>query len=379
MDITFKHMTRKFPLHLALLFFLFAASQSLQAQCSAAFSSSPVAGTSTVNFTNTSMGTGPGTFSFWTFGDGGSAYTMGLSPTSHTYASPGTYMVCLNLSDSLGSCSSSACDTVLVTSGGGPTCNADFSSSVSGCTVTFTNLSTASGTIFGYSWNFGDGGTSSLTSPSHTYSGPGPWTVTLSFFTSDSCYDIHTATVSTPSCGGGGGGCDASFTYTVSGCDVTFTNTSSSTGAIMGYSWSFGDGGTSTLASPTHTYSGPGPWTVAMSFFAIDSCFDAFTATVSTPACGATAVEGAVQDGSLGVFPNPFRDEINLSFTLRKHSEVTVSLLDIAGRMVSSKVGGLLPAGSNTLKLDTPDVAPGIYLIRVKAGDETHLQKVIAL
>ncbi|WP_235568622.1 M12 family metallo-peptidase [Lysobacter sp. Root983] len=57
---------------------------------------------------------------------------------------------------------------------------ANFSSSASGLTVSFTDASTDSdGTIATRSWNFGDGTTSTATSPSKTYATAGTYTVTL--------------------------------------------------------------------------------------------------------------------------------------------------------------------------------------------------------
>jgi subtilase family serine protease len=67
--------------------------------------------------------------------------------------------------------------------------------------------------------------------------------------------------------GGGGGGTNnppvASFTDTVSGLTVSFTDTSTdSDGTIASHSWTFGDGGTSTAANPSHTYAASGTFTV---------------------------------------------------------------------------------------------------------------------
>jgi subtilase family serine protease len=57
---------------------------------------------------------------------------------------------------------------------------ANFSDSISGLTVNFTDSSTDSdGSIASRSWNFGDGGTSTATNPSHTYSAAGTYTVSL--------------------------------------------------------------------------------------------------------------------------------------------------------------------------------------------------------
>jgi len=66
---------------------------------------------------------------------------------------------------------------------------------------------------------------------------------------------------------GGGGGTNnppvASFTDTVSGLTANFTDTSTdSDGTIASHSWTFGDGGTSTAANPSHTYAASGTFTV---------------------------------------------------------------------------------------------------------------------
>jgi subtilisin family serine protease len=74
--------------------------------------------------------------------------------------------------------------TLDFTGGGGGTTNspptADFTTSVSGLTVSFSDQSTDSdGTIQSFDWDLGDGTTSVLPDPSHTYAASGTYTVTL--------------------------------------------------------------------------------------------------------------------------------------------------------------------------------------------------------
>src|SRR5581483_1112016 len=69
-------------------------------------------------------------------------------------------------------------------SGGGGTTTgtpvANFTDTVNGLTVNFTNSSTdTGGTISSYAWNFGDNSSSTSASPSHTYAAAGTYTVTL--------------------------------------------------------------------------------------------------------------------------------------------------------------------------------------------------------
>ena len=227
------------------------------AQCSADFTWS-VSG-STIQFTNTSTGT---FMNDWSFGDGGSSTST--NPT-YTYSSPGTYSVCLYTSyiDSVGGfCSDSTCYqvTALQDSINGP-CNADFTWSVSGNTVQFTN--TSSGTNMN-DWSFGEGGSSTATNPTYTYSNPGNYWVCLyssytdsvgGFCSDSTCHQITILqdTLNTP--------CNANFTWSVSGNTVQFTNTSSGTNMN---DWSFGEGGSSTATNPTYTYSNPGNYWVCL-------------------------------------------------------------------------------------------------------------------
>ena len=63
--------------------------------------------------------------------------------------------------------------------------------------------------------------------------------------------------------GGGGGGPTASFSFVASHLVVNFTDGSTDSGAtITAHAWTFGDGGTSTLANPSHTYKKPGSYSV---------------------------------------------------------------------------------------------------------------------
>ena len=81
---------------------------------------------------------------------------------------------------------------------------ANFSSSASGLTVSFTDTSTDSdGSIASRSWNFGDGTTSTATNPSKTYAAAGTYNVSLTVTDDDGATNTKTSPV-TVSTGGGG-------------------------------------------------------------------------------------------------------------------------------------------------------------------------------
>ena len=136
----------------------------------------------TVSFTDTSTDSG-GTIGShaWTFGDG--ATSSATNPT-HTYAAGGTYSVTETVTDSGNGSTSSKTSAVTVSaSGGTPTAN--FTYTISGLTVNFTDTSTDSGGTIGmHSWNFGDGSTSTAANPSHTYASAGTYSVSETVYDS---------------------------------------------------------------------------------------------------------------------------------------------------------------------------------------------------
>jgi PKD repeat protein len=130
----------------------------------------------TASFTDTSTDS-DGTIASrsWNFGDGTSST---LTNPSKTYAVAGTYTVVLTVTDNIGASSSKTSTVTVVVPNVPPTAN--FTSSASGLTVTFTDTSTDSdGTIASRSWNFGDSTTSTVANPVKTYAVSGTYTVAL--------------------------------------------------------------------------------------------------------------------------------------------------------------------------------------------------------
>jgi PKD repeat protein len=133
----------------------------------------------TCNFTSTSSDPdGTVTAYRWTFGDGGTATAQN---PSHSYRGGGTFTVTLTVTDNQ-SATGSVSHPVSVTAPPPPNQPpvAAFSSS---CTLLVCNFTSTSsdpdGTITGYRWTFGDGGTATEQNPTHVYTAPGSYTATL--------------------------------------------------------------------------------------------------------------------------------------------------------------------------------------------------------
>src|SRR4029077_5519482 len=140
---------------------------------------------------------------------------------------------------------------------------ASFTSSCSSLTCAFTSTSSdPDGTITSYSWNFGDGGTSTVQNPSHTYATPGTYNVALTVTDNAGATNTVTQSVTVTQANQSP---TAAFTSSCTNLACNFTNQSSDPdGTIAGSSWNFGDGQTSTTASPSHTYGAAGTYTVTL-------------------------------------------------------------------------------------------------------------------
>ena len=148
----------------------------------------------------------------WDFGDGNTTTTQNAV---HTYATAGNYTVCLTVTNACGA--DSSCTPITVS--GCPAPVAGYSSSATELVVDFTSTSTGTATLT-YAWDFGDGNTSAVQNPTHTYGAPGTYTVCL--IVADNCGIDTLCTPVTVTCVLPTSG----FTASASGLDVTFSNTS---------------------------------------------------------------------------------------------------------------------------------------------------------
>jgi len=204
-----------------------------------------------VAFTDTSTGTAPLTYA-WDFGDSG---TSTLPSPTHFYATAGTYTVKLTVTGPGGS--DDVTQTVTVTAP--PVAPvAGFTSIPTYLSVAFTDTSTGTAPLT-YLWDFGDGATSTVQSPTHVYAAAGTYTVKLTVTGPGGSDDVtQTVTATAPPVAP-----VAAFTATPTYLSVAFTGTSTGT-APLTYLWDFGDGATSTDQSPTHVYAVAGPYTVKL-------------------------------------------------------------------------------------------------------------------
>jgi PKD repeat protein len=216
-----------------------------------------------VQFEDTSHGM-PNTW-VWSFGDGGVSCER---DPQHVYLASGSYTVSLTAINGSNAGTLTQPDYITVTTPGTIPLTADFTGDLplSG-TVPLTIMfhDNSAGIPDKWSWSFGDGGTSSVRDPAHTYNTAGAYTVTLtaangSVFDTNSVPGFVTVTsVAIPVVAN-----FANFTprYGTVPLTVDFSDTSAGTPNV--WSWSFGDGEVSTDQNPTHTYNHTGIFAVSL-------------------------------------------------------------------------------------------------------------------
>ncbi len=84
----------------------------------------------------------------------------------------------------------------------------------------------------------------------------------------------------------------------------------------------------------------------------------------------------------LKAFPNPFQEEVNLSFNLSQEEKTTIEIFNIQGQRIHTLLSEMVPAGDHRILWDGKDqngqpMPAGIYLVRLRAGKALINQKVI--
>lgn len=173
------------------------------------------------------------------------------------------------------------------------------------------------GAIVSWNWDFGDFSNSTLQDPSHVYATAGTKTVTLTVTNTNGCSNTVTHDViinALPV---------ADFTTGVAceGMAMQFTNASSTPPGttVETYNWNFGDGGTSILESPNHSYATFGIYTVTLTIVNSNGCIHSVAKQVTihpNPIAEfafspATCIGNPVSFTNLSFIPSGFAESIH--------------------------------------------------------------------
>jgi PKD repeat protein len=158
----------------------------------------------------------------------------------------------------------------------------------------------------------------------------------------------------------------ANFSESISGNTATFTNLSTSIANTLNYSWNFGDGNTSSIANPSHTYTTSGTYTITL---IASNCTFSNTIT-KTIQIGALSInENAV--GNFKFYPNPTTNQI----TIKVDNQLLGSVYTIYDTIGKSVINGEISSELNVI--DLGNLSNGVYIIEVASKGNYFKNKFI--
>ena len=307
---------------------------------------------------------------FWNFGDGN---TSTQQNPIHQYAQTGNYIACLTIIDVNGD-TCMTCDTIYVAA----QCHALFTHAASGANVNFTNASTGTDPNTSYYWDFGDNGTSSLANPTHNYIYNGTYWACLTIYNQNtSCYDQYCDTIVIT--GGQNPPCNAMwYAYPDSNMfNGTYNFVDYSTGQPVSWSWTFGDGGTSTQQNPIHTYTAQGTYTVCLTITTQSSGTCTSCDTVAYKIL--SGINELSNVSSLKNYPNPFSRNTTISYSLKEKADVNISVYSDMGLKAVELENSNREAGNHQIEWNAENLNSGVYFLEIKSAGNIVSRKMILI
>jgi PKD repeat protein len=324
---------------------------------------------------------------FWNLGDGTTFFGNNVG---HYYTNPGTYNVCLTVSNGVTSCTS--CQMVTVSSP--QVCQANFAKVAVGLNAYFFDQSVlpsnpAPVVLPLYDWSFGDGANSSSQYPQHTYATPGVYNVCLTV-TSSSCVTTYCDTIYVDSTINNPSSCNAFFIFTqLSAYQMAGVNLSS--GFNLTFAWDFGDGSPmSNQPYPQHFYTSTGSYNVCLNVADNSGCTSTYCDTLTVDSLGNITYRGLTGGFSLnvyspnqltgvnniqtdiisGLYPNPASSELTVKLTQKFDRNVSYKIIGIDGKTITT---GALSQLENRINISS--IESGAYLLELTTSDGSRITK----
>jgi PKD repeat protein len=156
----------------------------------------------------------------------------------------------------------------------------------------------------------------------------------------------------------------ANFTAEIENNSIIFTSNSDNE---INYMWDFGDGNTSTLENPTHTYSTTNNYTVRLTVYSNNNCYsDTFTQTLND----ALRITENSFSLDVNVYPNPSNADFNIKFN--KEIAKTIIVNDVLGREVYHKKNT-----NKNLRINVSSWSSGMYVIRFLGDSYSESKRIL--
>jgi PKD repeat protein len=155
----------------------------------------------------------------------------------------------------------------------------------------------------------------------------------------------------------------ATWTSTHNGQNYAFNDSIISGSGPYSYSWTFGDGGTSSSPKPGHRYSTAGTYTVTL---IIDNACG--SDTVRRTITVATGINATSLDEHISVYPNPNHGSFTITVDEVPASALSAEITDVLGRSIFRQD---IHIGKNEMSLN---IESGLYLVKISDGENSTIR-----
>jgi hypothetical protein len=93
--------------------------------------------------------------------------------------------------------------------------------------------------------------------------------------------------------------------------------------------------------------------------------------------CSNTGVSTINNSNEIKCYPNPSNNYFNIEYSLSASINVSVSVYNYLGAEVLSIKKGIQNNGHHSLKLETINLSPGIYILKIKRGEDILKKKIV--
>ena len=170
---------------------------------------------------------------------------------------------------------------------------------------------------------------------------------------------------------------DSDTGHVIAGLTEVFFQNTTINGQL--FNWHFGDGTISTASNVSHIYQTNGTYSmylIAWSSFGCESISDSIIIQVES-----NSVEQNDRDKfNISIAPNPFSNNLKLSFKLQSYSEVKADIINSKGQtVIQSLIDNQCESGNHFFEFNTGslNLKPGIYFLKMKINEAIYHSKIV--
>ncbi len=167
----------------------------------------------------------------------------------------------------------------------------------------------------------------------------------------------------------------ANFSYADLGLTINFSDLSLYSSI---WHWNFGDGDTSIMQNPQHTYAVSGTYYVCLT--AGDSCItDTYCDSITVTNTG---INELINESYLDfrAYPNPFKQSTTINFAVPEEGNIKLEIYNYSGRLIATLFNGNAEANKlYKINFDTKELHSGIYFGVMKTSGDSKIKKLIII